>query len=157
MMAGESHIRPSFSFNHLDDSSFSLALYELSHGPLNFNSDRLESLLFNPFEQPKLSNSLSNHLNSGSNFTTCLPSSSYMVEDDLNRRVASVGDKAHFSQIHLNARSLPKNLDQLNLMVKYLNEPFSVIGVSETWLMIVLPNWLTMLDTILFLTTANQK
>ena len=53
MMADESHSVFSFPFNHLDDSSFNLALYELSHGHLNFNSDRLETLLFNPVEQPE--------------------------------------------------------------------------------------------------------
>ena len=83
MMAHESHLGPFLPFNHLDNSSFNLALYELSHGPLNFNGNRLESLLFNPLEQPELSNSLSSHLNPDSNFITSLPSSSYMVEDDL--------------------------------------------------------------------------
>ena len=39
-----------------------------------------------------------------------------------------------FSILHLNARSLPKNLDQLNLMLKNIQRPFSVLGVSETWL-----------------------
>lgn len=37
-------------FNHLDDVSFNAVIYELSHGPLNFDLDRLESLVFNPFE-----------------------------------------------------------------------------------------------------------
>ena len=53
MMADESHLEFLFPFNHLDNSSFNLALYELSHGPLNFNSNRLETLLFNPIEQPE--------------------------------------------------------------------------------------------------------
>ena len=61
MMADESHLESFFPFNHLDDSSFNLALYEISHGPLNFNSNRLETLLFNPIEQPELSNSLSSY------------------------------------------------------------------------------------------------
>jgi len=36
--------------------------------------------------------------------------------------------------LHLNARSLLKNLDQLNLLLKNLKRSFSVLGVSETWL-----------------------
>ena len=37
-------------FNHPDDVSFNAAIYELSHGQLNFDPDRLECLVFNPIE-----------------------------------------------------------------------------------------------------------
>ena len=57
-----------------------------------------------------------------------------MAEDDLNNRVPSFSDKTNFSIIHLNARSLLKNLDKLNQMLRNFKKPFSVIGVSETWL-----------------------
>ena len=127
MMADESHLEFLFPFNHLDNSSFNLALYELSHGPLNFNSNRLETLLFNPIEQPELSNSLSSHLNPDSNFIAGLPSSSYLAEDDIDSRVAPLSDKINFSILHLNARNLLKSLDQLNLMLESLK-----IGISET-------------------------
>ena len=140
-----------FPFNHLDNSSFNLALYELSNGPLNFNSNRLETLLFNPIEQPELSNSLSSHLNPDSNFIAGLPSSSYLAEDDINSGVASISDKINFSIIHLNARSLLKNLDQLNLMLGSLKKTFSVISISETWLTDCTA------DTILSQTIANPK
>ena len=133
-MADESHLEFFFPFNHLDDSSFNLALYEISHGPLNFNSDRLETLLFNPIEQPELSNSLSSYLNPDSNLLAGLPSSSYLTEDDINSRVAPLSNKINFSVMHLNARSLLKNLDKLNLMLGSFKKSFSVIGISETWL-----------------------
>ena len=57
-----------------------------------------------------------------------------MVEEDLNNRVTSFDDKTNFSIIHFNTRSLIRNFDQLNLLLRNLNMPFSVIGVSETWL-----------------------
>ena len=57
-----------------------------------------------------------------------------MAEDDINSPVAPLSDKINFSIIHLNARSLLKYLDQLNLMLGSLKKPFSVIGISETWL-----------------------
>ena len=98
-MADESHLEFLFPFNHLDNSSFNLALYELSHGPLNSNSNRLVTLLFNPIEQPELSNSLSSHLNPDSNFIAGLPSSSYLAEDDINSRVAPLSGKINFSII----------------------------------------------------------
>ena len=84
--------------------------------------------------QPELSNSLSTHLNRDSNFIAGLPPSSYLAEDDINSRAAPLSNKINFSIIHLNARSLLKNLDQLNLMLGSLKKPFSVIGISETWM-----------------------
>ena len=41
-------------FYHLDDISFTMLIYEQSHGPRNLNNDRLDSLFFNPITQPKL-------------------------------------------------------------------------------------------------------
>ena len=107
----------------------------MSHGTLNYNSDRIESLLCNPIEQPAgLSDPLSNDLNPDSNFLTRLPTSRYMVEEDINDQVSSFNEKSMFSIMHLNARSLLKNLDQLNFILKNLKRAFSVLGVSETWL-----------------------
>ena len=96
MMADESYLQFLFPFNHLDNSSLILVLYELSHDPLNFNSNRLETLLFNLTEQPELSSSLSSHLNPDSNFIAGLPSSSYLAEDDINSRVTPLSDKINF-------------------------------------------------------------
>ena len=47
MMADESHLEFFFPFNHLDDSSFNLALYEISHGPLNFISINTQVIIQN--------------------------------------------------------------------------------------------------------------
>ena len=79
-------------------------------------------------------NPLSIYLNPDSNFITRRPNSGYMVGEDLSNRVVSFGDKTIFSIIHLNARSLIRNFDQLNSFLRNINMPFSVIGVSETWL-----------------------
>ena len=132
-MSEEKSLQSILPFNHLDANSFNIALYEMSHGTLNYDSDRIESLLYNPIEQPGLFDPLSNYLNPDSNFLTCLPTSRYMAEEDINEQVSSFNEKSMFSILHLNARSLPKNLDQLNLMLKNIQRPFSVLGVSETW------------------------
>ena len=63
MMADTTLFQSFLPFNHLDDGSFNLAVYEFSHGPLNYDADRLETLLFNPVERPQLFNPLSSHLN----------------------------------------------------------------------------------------------
>ena len=40
-----------------------------------------------------------------------------------------------FSLLHINARSLNKNVDSLELLLTNLNQfPFSIIGITETWL-----------------------
>ena len=57
-----------------------------------------------------------------------------MTEEDINDHVSSFDENSMFSIMHLNARSLLKNLDQLNVILKNLNRTFSVLGVSETWL-----------------------
>ena len=120
---------------HLKEFLSTVHSLELSHGLLNFNSNRLETLLFNRIEQPELSNSPSSYLNPDSNFIASLPSGSYFAEDDINSRVAPLSNKVNFSIMHVNARSLlKKNLDQLNLMLGSLRKSFSVIGISETWL-----------------------
>ena len=41
--------------------------------------------------------------------------------------------ESRFSPLHLNARSLYKNIDQLALFINSLNHTFSIIAISETW------------------------
>ena len=53
-MADNTPLQSFHPFNHLDDSSFNLAVYEFSHGPLSYDADRLETLLFNLVERPQL-------------------------------------------------------------------------------------------------------
>lgn len=57
-----------------------------------------------------------------------------MVGEDLNNYIASFGDKANFSVIHLSIQSLMRNFNKLSSLLTNLNVPFSVIAVSETWL-----------------------
>ena len=42
----------------------------------------------------------------------------------------------HFSLIHFNARCLPQNFDKFANYLNLLQFPFTIIGVSETWLTI---------------------
>ncbi len=65
-------------FNHLDDTVFNAVLYEFEHGPLNFELDRLESLIFNPIEYlpSTLENSFITNLDPDLNFNDLMPSNS---------------------------------------------------------------------------------
>ena len=56
--------------------------------------------------------------------------SSHIVEYSIVQSVSTV----QYCFLFRFARSLLKNLDQLNLMLGSLKKPFSVIGISETWL-----------------------
>ena len=40
----------------------------MSHGPVHYDGDRLESLLFNPIDGPEVGNMLSSYLDPDSNF-----------------------------------------------------------------------------------------
>ena len=77
------------------------------HGPVNYDEDRLKSLLLNPIDRPKIGNMWSSYLDPDSNFEFRLPCSNYIVEEELNT-VANNADV--FSIMLIKARSLLKNL-----------------------------------------------
>ena len=108
----------------------------MSHGPVHYDGDRLESLIFNPIDQPELGNMLSSYLDPDSNFESRLRCSKYVVEEELNDQssIANSGDV--FSIMHINARSFLKNLDKLKLIMmnKYANTTFRYLMSRETWL-----------------------
>ena len=43
--------QPPLPFHHLDDTAFNAALYEYEHGRLSFDTNRLETLIFNPIKK----------------------------------------------------------------------------------------------------------
>jgi hypothetical protein len=82
MALDESYDSTILPFNQLDDTAFNIALYEMSHGPLNYDTDRLQSLLYNPVEQQiSTANSLLNSLDPDMNLINSPSASEYMVED----------------------------------------------------------------------------
>ena len=124
-------------FNHLDDTAFNAVLYEFEHGPLNFDLDRLESLIFNPIEYlpSTLENSFITNLDPDLNFNDLMPSNSrYMIESEVNELVRDKPCNSGMSFLHINCRSLIGNFDRFRVLTTNLLDSFSVIGVSETWL-----------------------
>ena len=123
-----------FPFNHLDDDDFELALYELAHGSLNYDFDRLATLHFNPLFGNS-SSDLFQDLDPDTNFyrtTGC----NYYLADQFTESFGSdiATDKSLFSVMHLNIRSLPRNLEKLSDYLLGISAKFSLIGLSETWL-----------------------
>ena len=100
------HPLSNLPFNHLDDTFFNAAIYELAQGPLNFNTNRLESLLFNPIEHLTASSFSSRSVDPDPNLFFNPPAREYLVEDEINSRVAAEQYNSSFSLLHLNSRSL---------------------------------------------------
>jgi hypothetical protein len=116
---------------HLNDNSFNKLIYEQTHGTLKFGEDRLQSLFFNPIDQPKSNDVFSSYLDPDLNAFQH-SASIYMVEDELNTKLDDNNNS--FSLLHLNVRSLLGNLDKFNILLSNIKKPFSVIGITETWL-----------------------
>lgn len=122
-------------FNHLDNESFELAIYELQNGPVNFDHDRLASLNFNPLCLD-INNrvTLTNDLDPDSNFCLNSDHCKYYIEDQFNDMLSKQSQHINFSLLNLNIRSLPRNFDNLTNLLAHLNMQFSAIGITETWL-----------------------
>ena len=159
-MSSELYKQSSLRFNHLDDTSFNLAIYELSHGPINCDSDRLDMLLFNPIERPEFCYPLSSYLDPDSNFATRSPSSKYVVREELSKESDTVNNTASFSIMHLNAGSLFGNLNKVNLLLNNVHKPSSVIALLEICYFLVLSSLakpLTVYPEINYLISSEQK
>ena len=64
----------------------------------------------------------------------CLPNAytcNYYTPSEFN---VHLKNNDEFSLIHLNARSLHKNFDNISEFLSTLNNNFSVIAISETWI-----------------------
>ena len=123
-------------FNALDDYSFNLAIYELQHGPVRYDPERLSSLNYDPlFSSHNLSLTRSDDIDPDVNFCTDDVHCDYYIEDKFNEmlRNDNLWDE-DFSLLHLNIRSLQRNVNNLSILLTYLNIKLSLIGLSETWL-----------------------
>jgi hypothetical protein len=108
----------------MHDTLFSAALHEMSHVALNYDYNRLETLVFNPIEQitSKFNHPLASSLDPDFNFFEySLPKSNYMVEDEVNNLDSMKQYDSSFSLLHLNSRSLLGNFDKFQSLIANLN------------------------------------
>jgi len=126
----------SLPFCHLDDDEFSVAIYELANGTVNFNSDRLFSLKFNPLPPGNRNLALSSDLDPDSNFKFYMFRCDYFTESQFNELFHETRSSFSncFSLLHLNIRSLSRNYDNFTSFLANIDGKFSIMGVSETWL-----------------------
>ena len=123
-------------FHGLDDDEFSLMLYELSSGPISFDVNRLSRLIFKLLLSDHnrcfaLSNDLDPDYDLYSDLNTC----DYYTEYNLNNKLckALTANSNCLSFFHLNICSLPRHVNLINYLSS-INDKFSIIGISETWL-----------------------
>ena len=118
-------------FNALDDYSVNLAIYELQYGPVHYDPERLSSLNYDPlFSSHNLSLTRSDDIDPDVNFCTDDVHCDYYIEDKFNEmlRNDNLCDE-DFSLLHLNIRSLQRNLNSLSILLTCLNIKFSLIGI----------------------------
>ena len=104
-------------FNALDDYNFNLAIYELQHGPVRYDPERLSSLNYDPLiSSHNLSLTRSDDTDPDVNFCTDDVHCDYYIEDKFNEmlRNDNLCDE-DFSLLHLNIRSLQRNLNSLSI------------------------------------------
>ena len=84
-MASDSELpEPELPFSHLGNNDFNIALYEMTHGPLHYDSERLSSLLYNPIDNSSVSNQFFfNELDPDQQFTFSPPPSNYYTEFEI--------------------------------------------------------------------------
>ena len=126
----------SLPFNHCDDDL--IFIYEINYF---FNDCTLnfENYVFDPFDLNDNPHdflpfsSIDPDLNFYNEVTPLPNSCSYYLESTFN---TAFQDKFKdcFSLLHLNIRSIPKNIDEFLSYLHNLKFEFSIIGLSETWL-----------------------
>lgn len=61
-------------------------------------------------------------------------SSQYFNENNLNKEIRVLNERQHFTLLHLNIRSVPRNFCKFTSYIQNLNINFDVTGLTETWL-----------------------
>lgn len=111
------------------EAEYTNALLKYCNG-LRFNSSHFEHV-----EQLHLmsrSLKIDQELDADRNCPVIHKISNYVTEEDLNS-FEDKGKIGQFSILHINARSLIKNIESILLLIHRLHHKFSVIAVTETW------------------------
>lgn len=112
----------------------------MGNGPINFDLDRLSTLHFNPLlsgcgQRLALSADIDPDSNSYFDQLNCR----YFTESKFNEIMtdtrSSISTYSNcLSFLHLNIRSLTRNIDELEIFLSNFTNKFTVVGISETWL-----------------------
>ena len=116
-------------FVHLDDQEFELVIFKLNQGLIDFDTDCLETLYFNPLNS-KNSTAQTFDIDPDQQLFTRVQSN-YYVPDQFNE--ISMQYNPSLSLLHINARSLIQNQPKLVELLNTIDLSISVIEITETW------------------------
>ena len=123
-----------FPFNHYDSNDqFLWSLF--SYFKLNeiVDEERFWSLSVNPMSMNKF-NPITNDFNAALSAYDSVNDSNfcnYLFCEDFRHKTKAISDD--FALLHVNARSLVQNHEELELLLFAVDYKFTVIGISETW------------------------
>jgi exonuclease III len=132
-----------FPFNNIDENEYFLsAISELCPKSENVPFHLLNQHFFNPFDFNESNTNM--HLFdcdpdlqyfNDTSYINSISQCEYFIEDSFNAKSEEMQVGPHtFSLCHLNIRSIPKNLNDLDSYLKMLSTKFTIIGLTETWL-----------------------
>ena len=131
-----------FPFNHhVDDDEFTAALIDYFPCGPNCAIGDLQNTEFNPFDwnedsdQPWFDSDPDiQYYNDVGCFQSAV-NCNYYIEQSFTEKLHDLEiDSNNFSILHLNIRSLTKNMTDMELYLKKLGHQFTVLGFTETWL-----------------------
>ena len=127
-------------FNKLEEFEFQLVLAEFAMGPTKLGFKSLDEFHINPFTLNNINTNkvIDEDSDPDVNFYNHTKNEdNYYSDNELNKVLKDLGinhSKNHFSLMHLNARSINKNIEAINQMLSSLEISFDLIGISETWI-----------------------
>ena len=137
----------------LDNNLFEIVLYELKNGSISYDPDKMDSLFYNPIlDRDTHLRARIADLDPDMNHLNYIGNCEFSTVDELNERLFA---NLSFSVLHLNARSLVKNHEDLSHLLANINHKFSVLAITETWIKDDEPYDLkTLMDIILLVIIA---
>jgi hypothetical protein len=122
-----------FPYHNIENSEdFVSAQIEMN----NFNIDIANNVLFDPFDFNDDGGALDDIDPDGNYFnihaTHITENCKYKYPNQLTNEIKKIN--SNFSTMHLNIRSIKKNFTDLNTLLNNLDHPFSILGLTETWL-----------------------
>ena len=121
-----------FPFQNLTNNDLETLQYENRFSENDKN--RLSQLKFDPFQLNAQLLRSENSLNLDASFNTDDIKCDYLLPNELQNKFKSANMLAQFSLLHLNIRSISNKFDSFKNLIKTLNIPFQIIGLTETWL-----------------------
>ena len=122
-----------FPFGKIDDDlEYFSTLFIYSHG-LKASGQSITNVGLGQLNLMSKSLKFDKDLDPSRNCLNQYRASNYHTEDSFNSLSCQLKPGNNFSIVHINARSLVKNYDEICNLIRRLHHKFSVIAITETW------------------------